>query len=151
MTTLYHSVAVVGAVIHDDKALCIRRADNGHWETPAGILEQDESLQQGVVREVFEETGYQVEPLFVGAIYKNHAHPLRPVSIVFRCELVSGHARTSNETTSVEWLTKDEIRARMTTAHAARLLDVWDLDSGASAKSHDGINFLGHEDAASND
>ncbi|MFA7680593.1 MAG: NUDIX domain-containing protein, partial [Pigmentiphaga sp.] len=39
---------------HTDKGL--------QWNQPAGHLEQGESLQQAVIREVLEETGYHFEP-----------------------------------------------------------------------------------------
>ncbi|MCX4959139.1 NUDIX domain-containing protein [Streptomyces virginiae] len=39
----------------------IRRADNGAWEPPGGILERDERPEEGVLREVAEETGIAVE------------------------------------------------------------------------------------------
>ena len=141
LATLHHSVAVVGAVIEGDRALCIQRADNRHWEAPAGVLEKDESLFEGVAREVLEETGYTVQPLFITGVHKNHAHPLRPVSITIRCRGLDGDSRTSDETVAVEWLSKNEVRQRMTTVHAARLLDAWEADAGVVPRSHDGIEF----------
>jgi 8-oxo-dGTP pyrophosphatase MutT (NUDIX family) len=52
-----HSVSVAGIVVNDEgKILVIRRRDNGHWEPPGGILELDETFEEGVRREVHEET-----------------------------------------------------------------------------------------------
>jgi len=60
----HHSVSVAGVVIDEDwRALVIQRRDNGHWEPPGGILERDESIIEGLLREVREETGLIVEPL----------------------------------------------------------------------------------------
>ena len=58
-----HSVSVA-AVITDDhgRALLIQRADNGHWEPPGGVLELGETIEDGLRREVREETGLDVEP-----------------------------------------------------------------------------------------
>ncbi|MFE1885628.1 NUDIX hydrolase, partial [Streptomyces diastatochromogenes] len=39
-----HSVSVAGVVVREDgRLLAIRRADNGTWELPGGILELDET------------------------------------------------------------------------------------------------------------
>ena len=41
--------------------LAIKRADNGEWVLPGGIVELDEDPREAVRREVLEETGVQVE------------------------------------------------------------------------------------------
>ena len=58
-----HSVSVSAVVIDDDgQVLVAQRRDNGKWQLPGGVLELDESIHQGVRREVLEETGVLVEP-----------------------------------------------------------------------------------------
>ena len=59
MTAHYrHSVSVVGIVVREDgRVLVIRRKDNGTYQAPGGILEHAERIEDGVAREVFEETG----------------------------------------------------------------------------------------------
>ena len=56
----------VGAVVIDGtKVLLVRRGQEplkGEWSLPGGALELGETLQQGVVREVLEETGLIVVP-----------------------------------------------------------------------------------------
>lgn len=38
-----HSVSVAGAVVRGDgRGLAVRRADNGRWELPGGVLEIDQ-------------------------------------------------------------------------------------------------------------
>ena len=51
-----------GAAIQDEagRFLAIRRRDNGRWELPGGIVEPGERLEDALVREVVEETGYLV-------------------------------------------------------------------------------------------
>lgn len=56
-----HSVAVAGVTVREDgRILVVQRRDNGRWEAPGGVLEQDETFEQGVVREIAEETGVTV-------------------------------------------------------------------------------------------
>jgi len=44
------------------RVLVIQRRDNAHWEPPGGILERGETITEGLLREVEEETGLLVEP-----------------------------------------------------------------------------------------
>ncbi|MFZ4296915.1 NUDIX hydrolase [Streptomyces cinereoruber] len=135
-----HSVSVAGAVVREDgRLLAIRRADNGTWELPGGVLELGETPQEGVVREVFEETGVRVEVERLTGVYKNLARGI--VALVFRCRPVGGDARVSDEATAVEWLTPGEVRERMAEVYAVRLLDALD-GGGPHVRAYDGRRFV---------
>src|ERR1700685_3068590 len=59
-------VGVGGVVIEDGQALLIRRGSEplrGEWSIPGGSLELGETLEQGVARELLEETGLAVRVL----------------------------------------------------------------------------------------
>jgi 8-oxo-dGTP diphosphatase len=135
-----YSVSVAGAVInHDGRVLATRRRDNGHWEPPGGVLEPGETMQAGVVREVLEETGLRVDPARLSGVYQNMERNI--VSVVFRCSVVSGTLRVSDETTEFRWLDSEECRALMTPAYAVRLTDAIDSTQPA-ARSHDGVALV---------
>lgn len=123
----------------DGRALATQRRDNGRWEPPGGVLELGESITEGLVREVFEETGLTVEPETVTGVYKNMKANV--VAIVFRCKVAGGELRTSDETQAFEWLTPDEIPTRMSEAYAVRMLDAFET-AGPQVRSHDGVNLL---------
>ena len=57
---------IVGAVVvHEGRVLMMREAKRscrGTWYLPAGRVEQNESLEEAVVREVLEETGLHFQP-----------------------------------------------------------------------------------------
>ncbi|MFJ8754137.1 NUDIX hydrolase [Streptomyces sp. NPDC102441] len=91
----------------DGRLLAIRRADNGTWELPGGVLELDETPEAGVRREVLEETGIHVEVVELTGVYKNTTRGI--VALVFRCKPAGGSERTSSESTAVGWLTPDEV------------------------------------------
>jgi ADP-ribose pyrophosphatase YjhB (NUDIX family) len=58
-------VGVGAAVIEDGRILLVRRGHEplkGEWSLPGGALELGETLRQGVMREVLEETGLRVAP-----------------------------------------------------------------------------------------
>ncbi|MDF3300564.1 NUDIX hydrolase [Streptomyces tropicalis] len=131
-----HSVSVAGITVREDgRILVIRRADNGAWEPPGGVLELNEDPRGGVAREVLEETGIEVEVRQLTGVYKNMK--LGVVALIFRCEPVAGTERTSSESTAVEWLPPDEVRERMSEVFAIRVLDALE-GNGPYVRSHDG-------------
>ncbi|MFJ8954782.1 NUDIX hydrolase [Streptomyces sp. NPDC102381] len=135
-STPLHSVSVAGVVVRDDgRLLAIRRADNGTWELPGGVLELEETPEAGVRREVWEETGIHVEVDELTGVYKNTTRGI--VALVFRCKPAGGEERTSSESTAVEWLTPDEVSAYMSEVYSIRLLDALD-GAGPHVRSHDG-------------
>ncbi|MFI6000759.1 NUDIX hydrolase [Streptomyces sp. NPDC051366] len=139
-STPRHSVSVAGAVVRDDgRLLAIRRADNGTWEPPGGVLELAETPDEGVRREVLEETGIHVEVDQLTGVYKNVAAGV--VALVFRCKPSGGKEHLSEEVTAVRWLTPEEVSGWMSEVYAIRLLDALD-DSGPHVRSHDGQRLL---------
>ncbi|MED7827964.1 NUDIX hydrolase [Streptomyces chiangmaiensis] len=139
-STPLHSVSVAGVVVREDgRLLAIRRADNGTWELPGGVLELNETPEAGVAREVLEETGIHVEVDELTGVYKNTTRGI--VALVFRCKPSGGTERTSTESTAVEWLTPDEVSKRMAEVFAVRLLDALD-GNGPHVRSHDGRRLI---------
>jgi ADP-ribose pyrophosphatase YjhB (NUDIX family) len=139
MSTPKHSVSVAGIVIDDDnRVLLIQRRDNGHWEPPGGVLELDETFEQGVIREVHEETGLRVQVERLTGVYKNMRRGI--VALVFRCHVKAGHEVTSSESRRVEWLTLEEATNRMTPAYLVRITDSYTPE--VSIRVHDGVNLI---------
>ena len=58
-----HSVSVAAAILDGEALLAIQRRDNDRWEPPGGVLELGESIEEGLRREVKEETGLNVQPI----------------------------------------------------------------------------------------
>ncbi len=55
-----YNLGVGGAVVKDGRLLLVRRASRrgrGSWQIPGGFVEQDETMELAVVREVEEEAG----------------------------------------------------------------------------------------------
>jgi 8-oxo-dGTP diphosphatase len=135
-----HSVSVAGAVYDQatDKFLVIQRMDTGAWQLPGGILEEAESIHDGVVREVLEETGVSVRPIRLSGVYKNME--IGVVALVFLCEAKSGEPVATDEARDVRWLPRETIRETMPPAFACRLLDA--LEDVPAIRSNDGVNLV---------
>jgi ADP-ribose pyrophosphatase YjhB (NUDIX family) len=111
-------VGVLAIVMRGDRALVVRRANPpmpGRWGFPGGVLELGETVAQGAMRELFEETGVLAEP----------AGPLTVLDSIDRDEegrvryhytLVavigdwrSGEGVPGDDADEVAWLTRSEI------------------------------------------
>ncbi len=112
-------VPSVVAVVTDDagRVLMIHKTDNNLWALPGGGHEPGEFIADTVVREVKEETGYDVEVEVLTGTYTNPNHRMKyddgevrqQFSLAFRARLIGGSARTSSETREVRWLNRNEI------------------------------------------
>jgi 8-oxo-dGTP diphosphatase len=105
----------VGAVVIDGtKVLLVRRGNEplkGEWSLPGGALEVGETLQQGVVREVFEETGVTVAPAGVVEILDRIVKDEESgrvryhyVLIDFVCRVTAGSPRVGSDADEVLWV-----------------------------------------------
>jgi 8-oxo-dGTP diphosphatase len=119
-----HSVSVA-AIVADrrGRVLSIRRRDNGRWETPGGVLELSEEIQDGVAREVYEETGVTIEPIRLTGVYKNVEHAI--VMLVFLARQVAGNPQSTEEAAEAAWLTLEDVQERMLPEHVDRVLDAF--------------------------
>lgn len=130
-------IGVRGAVF--DKAgriLMVREtADEHRWTLPGGWADVNQTPAQSVVREVFEESGYQVRAVKLAAVWDRarQAQPPTPFSVVrlfFICALEGGAPATSLETSEVAWfaeasLPQDLSVRRTTRAQIARMFAHW--------------------------
>ncbi|MCV0384769.1 MAG: NUDIX domain-containing protein [Erythrobacter sp.] len=103
----------------DGRILLIHKTDNNLWALPGGGHEIGESIVDTVVREVQEETGYDVEVETITGTYTNPRHVMayddgevrQQFSIAFRARLIGGEAQTSSESSEVVWVRPEEIEA----------------------------------------
>ncbi|MFD9703982.1 NUDIX hydrolase [Lentzea sp. NPDC059081] len=133
-----HSVSVAGVVVNDaGDVLVVRRRDNGRWEPPGGVLELPETFEDGVRREVLEETGVSVRVERLTGVYKNMK--LGFVALVFRCTPLGEPSDETDEAAEVRWMSLDEVREAMAPAYAVRVTDAF--GPSAHTRAHDGVNL----------
>ncbi|GHC83843.1 NUDIX hydrolase [Nocardiopsis terrae] len=122
-------VAASAAVVDDEGRLLLqRRVDNGLWAMPGGAMEMAESLPEAAVREVREETGYEVEVTGVVGTYTDARHVIaysdrevrRQFNVCFRARVVGGELAVSDESHEAGWFTAGEI-AGLDMHHTQRL------------------------------
>jgi ADP-ribose pyrophosphatase YjhB (NUDIX family) len=99
-------IEVRGAVVREDQILLVREREDGFWTIPGGWADVGESPADMVVREVKEETGYEVAPRKLAALFDRNKHPHPPIAthaykLFFLCELIGGELTPSFETPEI--------------------------------------------------
>lgn len=131
-------VGVGGVVIENGRALLIKRGSEpllGQWSIPGGTLEIGETLQEGVARELLEETGLEVEVQDMIEVFdriftehgpKDPGDPARPkyhyVIVDYLCERRSGDAKAGSDVTDIAYAAEDELERFHLTSTAERVL-----------------------------
>lgn len=105
---------VVGCLIKkEDKYLLVQEnqeSARGLWNLPAGHVDKDESFEEAVIREVKEETGFDVKLIAHIALY--HESASKSIKHVYSAEITAGKlSAQEGEILSVAWLTYEEIQA----------------------------------------
>ena len=107
-------IEVRGAVVRGEEILLVREREDGGWTLPGGWADVGESPSAMVIREVKEESGYDVRPSKLAAIFdrNKHPHPPQPVhayKLFFLCDLVGGEATPSFETPEVAFFRREAL------------------------------------------
>jgi ADP-ribose pyrophosphatase YjhB (NUDIX family) len=131
-------VGIGGVIIDQGRALLIRRGSEplrGEWSIPGGTLEIGETLEEGVARELLEETGIEVRVLEMIEVFdriylENGATGAqdrqRPrfhyVIVDYLCERVGGEPHAGSDVTDVAFAREDELNKFHLTETATRVL-----------------------------
>lgn len=106
-----------GSILYkDNKILLVKRADflleGGKWCLPGGYLDRDETLEQGVLREVKEESGYEGK---ITGLLRINSNPNRPkedrqnVDFVFLMEAGNNVQEPDHESVEIKWFGLDDL------------------------------------------
>ena len=112
-------VVATSAVVVDERGriLMQRRADSGNWALPGGGMEMNESLTDSAIREVKEETGYEVEVTGLVGTYTDPRHIIaysdgevrRQFNICFTAHVIGGQLAISDESTEIRFVDRGEL------------------------------------------
>jgi 8-oxo-dGTP diphosphatase len=114
-------VGVLAIVMRGDRVLVVRRANpplSGRWGFPGGVLELGETVAQGAMRELEEETGVKAEPAgpltVIDTIDRDKEGRVRYhytlIAVIGHWQ--SGEGAAGDDADEVAWLTRAEIVER---------------------------------------
>ncbi len=129
--------------------LLMQRSDNGHWGLPGGYVECGESVATATAREVYEETGVEVEVGRLIGVYSDPARQviayperdgvcgarIQAVNLCFEARPVGvGTPTTPEETLAQGYFPSDALPAPLVPIHQIRIDDAVTADPAASIR-----------------
>jgi len=123
-------VGVGGVVIRDGRVLLVRRGSEplkGQWSIPGGTLELGETIAEGVVRELHEETGLDVRVVDLievfERIFPGEGRPQYHFVILdYLCEAPNGTPQPGSDVTDVTFASEEELARYNLTPTATRVI-----------------------------
>jgi 8-oxo-dGTP diphosphatase len=124
-------VGVGGVIVMDEKVVLIKRRFEplaGQWSLPGGSLEVGETLEAGVAREMFEETGLYVDVGPVVDVFDrilldgDHKVRYHFVLIDYLCTPRGGELRAASDVADVALVAPDELAAYRLTPKAESVI-----------------------------
>jgi ADP-ribose pyrophosphatase YjhB (NUDIX family) len=114
------------------RILLHQRSDNNKWALPSGYIEIGETADQAVIREVKEETGYDISVTRLIGIYSEPRHTTITypegdtvcyISILFECKIVGGTPTLNDESTAMDCFLHNELPQPFHAGHIPRVQD----------------------------
>ena len=107
-------VDVRGVVLKDRRILLVRETTDGKWSLPGGWADLFLTASENVVKEIREESGYEVKVVRLLALLDRSRHdhgpsPFYVYKVFFHCELIGGEPTTSIETSGAEFYALDDL------------------------------------------
>lgn len=93
----------------EGKILILKRSTDsktnpGKWELPGGKVDQGESFDQALIREVHEETQLKITLDHVVGVSEQNLHLIRAVHIIMSGKIIEGNLTLSSEHEGYAWV-----------------------------------------------
>lgn len=123
------TIGVRAVLVDKDSVLLIKHSYIPGWHFPGGGVDPGETIEEGMRREVLEETGYRVQG-HVETIghYLNTIPPGRDHVVVFVCHEfeVAKPFKPNREIVAVQWFAKDKLPPDLSKATRQRIAEIFD-------------------------
>jgi len=105
--------SVAALVIKDNKVLLIKRGvepGKGQWALPSGFLEEDETPEEGCIRELFEETGLKGEIIRLVDVGNEKSSIYGNVLVIgYEIKISGGELKSGSDTIDVEFFSYNKL------------------------------------------
>lgn len=120
------TIGVFASVFDSERRiLCVKQAyGRKHWAMPGGGLEQNEDPRDGVLRELYEETGFIGTVKKLRGVYVEHRRSPNDLVFLFDVEATDRHHwQPDDEISDVRFFGLDELPPEMSSTARKRFLD----------------------------
>jgi ADP-ribose pyrophosphatase YjhB (NUDIX family) len=105
---------VRGVVFRDRKLLLVKEKMDERWSLPGGFCEIGLSAGENAIKEIKEESGFEVKPVKLLAVLDSDKHTDKPqlfhyYKIFLQCEIVGGGAQEGVETSEIGFFRESEL------------------------------------------
>lgn len=113
-------IAVKAFIVNKGKLLLVKRAEEdvqspAIWEIPGGRLELGEDPFIGLIREINEETGLYIDPVYLMNVrHFKRADGQIITMLIFFCKPKAGNIKLSEEHTAYSWVNIEESKEKIT-------------------------------------
>ncbi len=127
------SISVGGIVTKGNQILLVQRAQNpgkGRWTIPGGYVEQEETMEVAIQREIKEETGIITQPQRIVSIAELPSEKSHDVYVTFCLRYASGKVvRQPNEVMAARFVSRGQAKELPLADLTRRLLNIKISDS----------------------
>lgn len=107
-------VDVRGVVFQDNQILLVKENEDAKWSLPGGFCDVGLSPSENIVKEIKEESGFDVRVVRLLAVFDKNKHPHPPemyhyYKLFILCEITGGEAALGIETTNVQFFDQTAI------------------------------------------
>ena len=87
----------------------------GYWSLPGGVVESGETLQEGVKREILEETGLIIHPVQIAEVFERIMRDAEQraeyhyVLIDYLCVITGGELVAGDDVSRAEWFRREDL------------------------------------------
>lgn len=120
-----------GAIVFNKKrqVLLVKRKDLRAWAYPVGRVKKGETLEDGCIRELKEETGVNVSIKSLSGIYIRTIPSLKNVTFVYRCDYKNGKLlKQEDEVLDLGWFDVESLPRPILTGMEEIIRDALDKD-----------------------
>ena len=105
----------------ENRVLLCHRRDMDLWDIPGGMVELGESPWEGVVREVKEEVGLDVEIVRLVGVYSKKKK--NDVIFSFLCKIRGGVISLTDEADEIAYFSVNDLPKNVSPKHVERIMD----------------------------
>jgi 8-oxo-dGTP diphosphatase len=115
-------------IIRNGKVLLVRRAVEpfqGYWDIPGGFCEADEHPAEAAIREVWEETGLEIELTGLLGLWMDEYGGTSTLNIIYLARPLGRDLRVGDDADGAAWFSPRALPQRIAFANGVRALTAW--------------------------